>query len=271
MVTPSRRIHPSVENSDTSMWSRTKTWLRSMDRRSRYSGRSWCATVATVAGSRATWDSSAMVTLSRKRRCTRVLTVRRNQVAAADTPRPIAAPCINPVRCSRKPLPSSARHNARSASGRAASSDTTTDTTIRRGWWRYPSLHSRHIDDSAGGSGSSSDEGLIGRSLLFCKMEALRLQVEHGPIAAAQCHQLVVRAQLDDAAVLQHADAVSMADGGEAMRDQDGGRLPGGGQRAIEDLRFPADVELRGRFVEQHHTGAEADGGKGSGERDALP
>src|SRR5208282_468472 len=98
MVTPSRRIHPSVENNDTYMWSSTKTWLRSMDRRSRYSGRSWCATVATVA-------------------------------------------------C---------------------------------------------------GSGSSSGEGLICSSLLFGKMEALRLQVEHGPIAAAQRHQLVVRSQLDD-------------------------------------------------------------------------
>ena len=43
MVTPSRKIHPSVENSDTYMWSSTKTWLRSMDKRSRYSGRSWCA------------------------------------------------------------------------------------------------------------------------------------------------------------------------------------------------------------------------------------
>ena len=81
----------SVENSDMYMWSSTKTWLRSIDSRSRYSGRSWCAIVATDACSRATCDSSAIVTLSRKRRCTRVLTVRRNQVAAADTPRPIAA------------------------------------------------------------------------------------------------------------------------------------------------------------------------------------
>ena len=56
MVTPSRRIHPSVENSDMYMWSSTNTWLRSMDRRSRYSGRSWCATVATVACSCATCD-----------------------------------------------------------------------------------------------------------------------------------------------------------------------------------------------------------------------
>src|SRR5271163_2481446 len=105
------------------------------------------------------------------------------------------------------------------------------------------------MDDSAGGSGSSSGEGLICSSLLFGKMEALRLQVEHGPIAAAQRHQLVVRSQLDDVAVLQHADTVGMADGGEAMRDQDGGRLPGRGQQAIKDLRLPTDVELRRRLI----------------------
>src|SRR5580658_1760139 len=162
-----------------------------------------------------------MVTLSRKRRCTRVLTVFKNQVAAVDTPRPIAAPCINPVRCSRKPLPKSASHKASSASGSAASCDNRNDTTIRRGSWRYPSLHSRHMDDSAGGSGSSSGEGLISGALLFGKMEALRLQVEHGPIAAAQRHQLIVRAQFDDPAMLQHADTVGMADGGEAMGDED--------------------------------------------------
>ena len=44
-----------------------------------------------TACSRATCDSSAIVTLSRKRRCMRVLTVRRNQVAVADTPSPRAA------------------------------------------------------------------------------------------------------------------------------------------------------------------------------------
>ena len=89
-ATPSRRIQPQVENSDMYMWSSTNTWLRSTDSRSRYSGRSWCAIVATVAWSCATCASSAIVTPSRKRRCTRSLTTRRNQVAAAETPRPTA-------------------------------------------------------------------------------------------------------------------------------------------------------------------------------------
>src|SRR5712691_7676628 len=152
--------------------------------------------VATDACSCATCDSSAMVTLSRKRRCTRVLTVRRNHVAAADTPRPTAAPCTMPGLCSRTPLPSSISHNARSAS------------------------------DSAGGSGSivpgtrsRSGEDVIRRALLFRNDEALRLHVEHRPVAPAERHQLVVRAELEDPAVLEHADAISMAHRGEAMRD----------------------------------------------------
>jgi hypothetical protein len=63
----------------------------------------------------------------------------------------------HPGLCSRTPLPSSISHNARSASGSAASCDSTNAATIRRGSWRYPSLHNRHIDDSAGGSGRSRD------------------------------------------------------------------------------------------------------------------
>ena len=83
-VTPSRRIHPHVENSDMYMWSSTNTWSRSIASRFRYSGRSWCSMVATDACSRATCDSSAMVTRSRNRRWMRSLITRRNQVAVAD-------------------------------------------------------------------------------------------------------------------------------------------------------------------------------------------
>src|SRR5258708_18374518 len=241
--------------------------------------------VATDAWSCATCDSSAIVTLSRKRRCTRVLTVRRNHVAAADTPRPIAAPCTMPGLCSRTPLPSSISHNARSASGSAASCDSANDTTIKRGSWRYPSLHNRHIDDSAGGSGSivpvvlgarsRSGEDVIGCALLGFSVtqdiETLCLQVEHRPIAPAERYQFVMCAEFDDPAMLEHANTVGMADRGVTMRDQDGGAMPRGGEQAIKDLRFPAHVELRGWLVKQHNTGAKRDGCKCSGERDALP
>src|ERR1700731_3549379 len=151
-----------------------------------------------------------MVTLSRKRRCTRVLTVRRNHVAAVDTPRPSAAPCTMPGLCSRTPLPSSISHNARSASGNAASCDSPNAATIKRGSWRYPSLHNLHIEERAGGSGpmvrSRSGGDAIFRPLLFRNMKPLGLQIEQGAIAPAERHQLVVCAEHDDPAVLEHAD-----------------------------------------------------------------
>ena len=44
-----------VVNSDEYMCSRTKTWFRSTESRSRNAGRSWCSMVDTDARSRATW------------------------------------------------------------------------------------------------------------------------------------------------------------------------------------------------------------------------
>jgi len=61
-----------------------------------------CSMVDTDACSFATCDSSAIVTWSRKRRCVRSLITRRNQVAAADTPSPTAAPSTS-VRSRRAP------------------------------------------------------------------------------------------------------------------------------------------------------------------------
>ena len=91
IVKARRSSQASVVNSDMYMWSSTNTWLRSIDSRSRYSGRSWCATETMDACRPATCASSAMVTLSRKRRCTRVLIVARNQFAAALSAIPTAA------------------------------------------------------------------------------------------------------------------------------------------------------------------------------------
>src|SRR5262245_4538479 len=215
--------------------------------------------VATEACSRATCDSSAIVTLSRKRRCTRVLTVRRNHVAVADTPRPIADTITSPDRCSSTPLPSSANHTAMSASGNAESCDSTKATSMRRGSWRYPSLHSRHIDDSIGGSRSKRVSGagtavsakdVIRRSIfVFSGVETLRLQFEHRSIAPALRHQLVVRTELDDASVLEHADPIGVTHRRKAMRNQNRRRVPRRREDAIEDLHLAAHIELRGGFV----------------------
>src|SRR5437016_2177808 len=124
--------------------------------------------VAIDASSRATWASSAIVTLSRKRRCTRVLTVRRNHVAVADTPRPIAAAYSSLGLCSRTPCPSSLSHSASSASGSAERIASTNAASISPGSCWYPSLHRRHIDDNAGGRPSFpvSDENVIPAPLL---------------------------------------------------------------------------------------------------------
>src|ERR1051325_139653 len=123
--------------------------------------------VGTDACRRATWVSRAIVTLSRKRRCTRVLTVRRNQVAVADRPRPIAEPIISVGRCSTTAVPSSISHSARRAAGRG----------------------------EIGELGSGED--VIRLPLLLWIGEALRLQLEHRAIAAAAGQQLVVGAELD--------------------------------------------------------------------------
>src|SRR5205807_1410996 len=117
-----------------------------------------------------------------------------------------------------------------------------------------PSLHSRHIDDSAGGSSSSKVLRVISREdiehdLLFAfinggaRRESLRLQLEHGVVAAAELHQLGMRPQLDDSPMLEHADAVGVPHGGEPVGYEDGRALPRGGQDAVEDLRFTANVE----------------------------
>src|SRR5262245_48459082 len=142
-----------------------------------------------------------MVTRSRKRRCRRVLTTLRNQVAVAETARASATPSTSVGRFSSTPLPSSMIQSARSALGSAASCDRPNDSTINRGSCRYPSLQSRHIDANAGGSASGigvsarlSGEDVIRHALLVLfRAEAPRLQIEHGPIAPAARHQLIVR------------------------------------------------------------------------------
>src|SRR5262249_6155105 len=146
--------------------------------------------------------------------------------------------------------------------------------------WRYPSLHSRHIDESIGGSSSrtrgratdASGEDVIHLAFFVrLDVEALRLQLEHRAIAAAERHQLVVRAELDHAAVFEDADPVRVAHRREAMRDQDRGPLARFFEDAIEDLGLAADVELRGRFVEEHDARAQLHRTERPRERDALP
>ena len=52
---------------------------------------------------------------------------------------------------------------------------------------------------------------------------SLKLRGVEGVVRAALCHQLVVRALLDDVAVVHHEDAVGVLDGREAVRDDERG------------------------------------------------
>src|SRR5205814_8719129 len=96
------------------------------------------------------------------------------------------------------------------------------------------------------GSSSSCGGGIASREdienhLLFAFLgasghESLRLEIEHGEVATALGHELVVRSELDDPAVFEHADPICMAHRREPMRDQDRRALSRGLEDAIEDL-----------------------------------
>src|SRR5208282_3850111 len=173
--------------------------------------------VATEACNRATCDSSAMVTWSRNRRWTRMLTTLRNHVAVAATPMPTAAASTSRRSPASTPSASSLSKSASSASGTAGGKSSREDIAV------HPFLSQ--------GAG---------------RTEARGLQVEHGSVAAAGGHQLIVRAQLDHPATLEHADAISVAHGREAVRDEDRRGVARRGEDAVENLGLAAHVELRG-------------------------
>ena len=70
------------------------------------------------------------------------------------------------------------------------------------------------------------------------------------PVGALAAEQLLVRALLDDAAVVEHDDVAGAADGGEAVGDHD--RRAAGEQppQAGLDPALRVDVDVRGRLVE---------------------
>src|SRR5438128_96331 len=125
------------------------------------------------------------------------------------------------------------------------------------------------MEDNAGGR--PSVEGIEVRSFVAVAAKTRRLQLEHCPVAAAGCHQLLVSAELDHLAVLEHTDAIRVAHRREAVRDQNRNGMTRGGQDAIEDLGLGAYVELSGRLIEEHQAGAETHGAKRPRKRDALP
>ena len=134
-VMPSRTSQASMLSTDRYMWSSTKTCCRSTASRSRYSGRSWWASEPIEASSRATWVSSAIVTLSRNRRCTRVATTLNTHVHVTEAamPRQLSSTWVRSPAAT--PSASSISHSASSASGIALSSVTTRAKTSSPGSW----------------------------------------------------------------------------------------------------------------------------------------
>ena len=97
------------------------------------------------------------------------------------------------------------------------------------------------------------------------------LELEHGAVPAADVHELVVGAVLDQPASLDHGDTVGQAHGREAVGDEDRRHAVRRREDAVEDLGLAPHVELGGRLVEQHDTRTEPDGAQRARQRDALP
>src|SRR5438105_8374585 len=106
-----------------------------------------------------------------------------------------------------------------------------------------------------------SGEDVIGCAFFIgWSVKALRLQIEHGAVAPAQIHQLVVGAKLDHSAVFQYADAVRVTHRRKTVRNQDRGAMTRCRQESIKDLGLAANIKLRGRLVEQNDTRTQMDG-----------
>jgi hypothetical protein len=97
----------------------------------------------------------------------------------------------------------------------------------------------------------------------------LLLLVEAG-VVAVEGQQLVVAAQFDDSAAVEHGDLVGIAHGGDAVGDEDGGGGGGVAAQAAEDALFGVGVDAGQRVVEDEDGGA-AQQGAGDGARCFCP
>ena len=88
-------------------------------------------------------------------------------------------------------------------------------------------------------------------------------------ILAVLGNQLVVRAALDDAALFEHHDAVAVAHGGKAVRDDKRGAALHQGIHARLHERLGAGIDGAGRFIENQH-GRIGDGRARDGEQLTL-
>src|SRR5258707_145374 len=86
-------------------------------------------------------------------------------------------------------------------------------------------------------------------------------------VTAVAGQQARVVAGLDDAAVVQHDDLIGVADGGQPVRDGDGGAAPGQGVERLLHGPFGLGVQRAGGLVEHEHARIAQ---QGPGDGDAL-
>src|SRR5579862_7505674 len=98
----------------------------------------------------------------------------------------------------------------------------------------------------------------------FLFQQLLVIQVA---VVAVQGQKFVVGAEFDDASAVQHCDAVGIADGGDAVRDEDGGAAAHHVAQMVENLVFGVSVDAGERVVEDEDLGI---ANKGAGNGGAL-
>ena len=83
---------------------------------------------------------------------------------------------------------------------------------------------------------------------LTCKLTVIQLRIE-----AVLLQQLVVFALFDDMAALHDEDDIRLADGRQAMRDDEARAPPHHGGERLLDLQLGARVDGAGRLVQNQH------------------
>src|SRR5690606_9888630 len=112
----------------------------------------------------------------------------------------------------------------------------------------------------------------LGREVLARVDEAVELEagllLVEAAVEAALAEEFLVRAALDDAALVHHEDLVGGLDGGEAVRDDEGGAPAAEVLEAVADEGLALGVEAGGGLVEDEDAGV---GDDRTRDGDALP
>src|ERR1700685_422028 len=107
-------------------------------------------------------------------------------------------------------------------------------------------------------------------ALDFSQLFFQQLFVIQVTVVAVQGEKLIVRAQFDDASAVQHGDAIGVADGRNAMRNEDRGAPLHYVAQVVEDFIFRVSIDAGERIVEDEDSWI-ANQGAGDGGALLLP